>query len=262
MMEPMAVLSFSMNQSLDGNVAHDAFAPGPLMFAHFIDQVAGLSGSIYGRTMYEVMRYWDEDQPDWVDAEKEYAEVWRRQPKWVVSRTLDSVGPNATLVRGDVAREVARIRAEHDGRIEVAGPTLAAGLGALGLIDEYVIYLHPVVAGPGPTFFGDDRPRLELVAAEPLAEGVVKLTYAPAGTNRHSRDATAPGEVAGSLAGERVVGRTAAARSGARRQGRAPVRAARTRAGSRTMRTAATAARDPETTRTRVSSDSSVHPGW
>src|SRR5690606_1204774 len=66
--------------------------------AHIIDEVRGLSGSVYGRRMYEVMRYWDEDHAEWDAAEREYAVAWRSKPKWVVSRTLKSVGPNASLV--------------------------------------------------------------------------------------------------------------------------------------------------------------------
>ena len=65
----MAKLVFGMNQSLDGYVDHLAFAPGPALFRHFIEQVRGLAGSVYGRRMYEVMRYWDEDRPEWGVAE-------------------------------------------------------------------------------------------------------------------------------------------------------------------------------------------------
>ena len=101
----MAKLVFGMNQSLDGYVDHDhaAFAPpGPRLFHHFIEQVRGLTGSVYGRRLYEIMRYWDEDRPEWDAAERDFAVAWRGQPKWVVSCSLKSVGPNATLVEGDV----------------------------------------------------------------------------------------------------------------------------------------------------------------
>jgi hypothetical protein len=82
----MARLVFALNQSLDGYVDHEAFAPGTLLFRHFIEQVRGLTGSVYGRRMYEVMRYWDEDDPAWTPDFREFAAVWRSQPKWVVSR--------------------------------------------------------------------------------------------------------------------------------------------------------------------------------
>ena len=117
--------------------------PEPGLFRHFIEHVRGLTGMVYGRRMYEVMRYWDEDLPDWDAEEREYAAVWRSQPKWVVSRSLKSVGPNATLVEGDLEAAVRGLKARLDGEIEVAGPELAGSLTELGLIDEYRLYLQP-----------------------------------------------------------------------------------------------------------------------
>ena len=93
----MAKLVFGMMQSLDGYVDNMEFAPGPALFRHFIEEVRGLAGCMYGRGMYEVMRYWDEDRPEWTGEERDFAAVWRSQPKWVVSHTLKSVGPNARL---------------------------------------------------------------------------------------------------------------------------------------------------------------------
>src|SRR6185436_19153486 len=88
----MAKLVFGMNQSLDGYVDHLEFGPSPALFRHFIEQVRDLTGSVYGRRMYEVMRYWDEDRPEWVAEEHDFAAAWRNQPKWVVSSSLKSVG--------------------------------------------------------------------------------------------------------------------------------------------------------------------------
>src|SRR5690349_23421540 len=121
----MAKLVFGMNQSLDGYVDHTAFAPSPTLFRHFIEQAQGQAGSVYGRRMYEVMRYWDDEHPEWSAEEREFAVAWRRQPKWVVSRTLKSVGPNATLVANDVEGTIRKLKAELDGEIDVAGPDLA-----------------------------------------------------------------------------------------------------------------------------------------
>ena len=121
----------------------------------------GLTASVYGRRMYEVMRYWDEDQPDWDAEERDYAAVWRRQPKWVVSRSLKSVGPNATLVQDDLEAVIRGLKAELAGEIEVAGPDLARSLTDLGLIDEYRLYLHAVVLGRGKPFFAGPRPPLQ-----------------------------------------------------------------------------------------------------
>ena len=94
----MAKLIFGMNMSLDGYVDHEAFAPGPDIFRHWIERVRASSGSVYGRHMYEIMRYWDDDRPEWSAEHREFALAWRNMPKWVVSRSLQSVGPNATLV--------------------------------------------------------------------------------------------------------------------------------------------------------------------
>jgi hypothetical protein len=91
----MAKLVCGLNQSLDGYVDHQNFWPDPLVFRHFVGRVRDLTGTVYGRRMYEVMRYWDEDLPDWDANERDFAAVWRSQPKWVVSRSLKSVGPNA-----------------------------------------------------------------------------------------------------------------------------------------------------------------------
>ena len=99
----MAKIVFGMNQSLDGYVDHQELpAPGPALFRHWIEHVRDLTGSVYGRRMYEAMRYWDEDRPEWDAERREFAAAWRRQPKWVVSRSLKSVGPNATLVEDDI----------------------------------------------------------------------------------------------------------------------------------------------------------------
>jgi dihydrofolate reductase len=117
----MAKLVFGMNQSLDGYVDHMALAPSPALFRHFIEQVRGLSGSLYGRRMYEVMRYWDEDLPEWGAEEREFAAAWRSQPKWVVSRSLKSVGPNATLVENDLEAVVHGLKAQLSERLRLPG---------------------------------------------------------------------------------------------------------------------------------------------
>ncbi|RYZ44675.1 MAG: dihydrofolate reductase [Myxococcaceae bacterium] len=176
----MARLVFGMNQSLDGYVDHMAFGPSPTLFRHFVEQVRGLTGSVYGRRMYEVMRYWDEDHPEWSAAERDFATAWRNQPKWVVSRTLKSVGPNATLVADNVEATIRQLKAELDGEIDVVGPELARSLTDLGLIDEYRIYLHPVVLGSGKPFFAGPRPRLRLQSSDRMDEDVIRLTYVPA----------------------------------------------------------------------------------
>jgi len=176
----MAKLVFGMNQSLDGYVDHMEFAPGPGLFRHFIQKVRGLTGSVYGRRMYEVMRVWDQDFPEWGAEERDFAAAWRSKPKWVVSRSLKSVGPNATLVVNNLEAVIRGLKADFAGEIEVAGPDLARSLTDLGLIDEYRLYLHPVVLGRGKQFFAAPRPPLRLVASDLISENVIRLTYVPA----------------------------------------------------------------------------------
>jgi dihydrofolate reductase len=154
--------------------------PDPALFRHFLEQVRSAPASVYGRRMYEVMRYWDEDHSDWDAQEREYAAVWRSQPKWVVSRSLTSVGPNATLVADDVEAVIRGLKAKLSGEIEVGGPELARSLTDLGLIDEYRLYFCPVVLGRGKPFFAGPRPPLRLVASDLIGKDTIRLTYVPA----------------------------------------------------------------------------------
>jgi dihydrofolate reductase len=176
----MSKLVFGMNQSLDGYVDHLAFGPSPALFRHFIEEAKKQAGSVYGRRMYEIMRYWDDDDPGWGADERAFAAAWRTQPKWVVSRSLTSVGPNASLVAGDLASAIRELKDGREGEIEVAGPDLAHSLTRLGLIDEYRIYLHPVVLGHGTPYFAGPRPRLRLVTHERIDDDVIRLNYVPA----------------------------------------------------------------------------------
>ena len=176
----MAKLVFGLNQSLDGYVDHMNLGPSPAVFRHFVEQTRKLAGSVYGRVMYETMRYWDDDDPKWSPDFREFALAWRRQPKWVVSRTLKSVGPNATLVAGNVEATVRGLKADLAGEIAVAGPELAQSLTALGLVDEYRLYFRAIVLGGGTPFFAAPRPPLRLVANDLVGEGTIRLTYVAA----------------------------------------------------------------------------------
>ena len=176
----MAKLVFGMNQSLDGYVDHQEFGPDPSLFRHFVEQVRKLAGSVYGRRLYEIMRYWDEDHPEWDAERRDFAAAWRSQPKWVVSRSMTSVGPNATLVADDVEAAIRGLKARLVGEIGVGGPDLARSLTDLGLIDEYRLYIHPVVLGRGKPFFAGPRPRLRLVASDRIGDDAIRLTYVPA----------------------------------------------------------------------------------
>ena len=177
----MAKLVFGLQQSLDGYVDHQKLGPPrPALSRHFTEQARDQSGFLYGRVVYEIMRYWDEDQTDWDAEDHDFASVWRRKPKWVVSRSLKSVGPNATLVQGDIEAAIRGLKAQFVGEIAVAGPNLAKSLTDLGLIDEYRLYFRPFVLGRGTPFFAGPRPPLRLVAGDLIGEDAFRLTYVPA----------------------------------------------------------------------------------
>lgn len=175
----MAKLIYALNVSLDGYVDHDKFLPDPVLFDHFAEELRRQSGCLYGRRMYELMRYWDEDDAAWPAAHRAYAEAWRAQKKFVVSRTLEEVGPNATLISGDLWSSIRALKDRIDGEIEVAGPVVAGSLTELGLIDAYQLYYHPVVLGGGSPFFTAARPPLRLTASAQIGNAM-RLTYVPA----------------------------------------------------------------------------------
>lgn len=174
----MAQLVVTMNVSLDGYVDHDRFAPDPALFARWIEVVRGLSAGIYGRVTYDLMRYWDTEDPGWSPSHRAFAEAWRALPKWVVARADAPLGPGAPRVTGDVAEAVAALKAGLDGEVQVGGPMLAETLAGAGLVDEYRLYLHPLALGHGAPLFRGPRPAMRLLGMERFGE-VVRLGYAP-----------------------------------------------------------------------------------
>ena len=177
----MAKLIFGLQQSLDGYVDHQRLGPPePAAFRHFVERVRGLAGIVYGRRTYEIMRYWEEDLPDWDAEERDFAAAWRSRPKWIVSRSLTSVGPNATLVQDNVGTVLRELKARLAGEIDVAGPDLARSLTDLGLVDEYRLYFRPIVLGHGTPFFAGPRPPLRYLASDPIGGDMIRLAYAPA----------------------------------------------------------------------------------
>ena len=177
----MARLVYGLNQSLDGYVDHMKIGPpGPELARHFVEHMRQLTGVLYGRGMYEIMSYWDGDRPDWDDQDRDFAAMWQNQKKWVVSRTLTEAGPNVTLIKDNLRSAIEELKDQLDGEIDVAGPQLAGSLTNLGLIDEYHIYLHPIVLGNGQPFFVSPQPKLRLVDSERIGEDVIRLVYVPA----------------------------------------------------------------------------------
>jgi len=183
----MGHVIFGMNTSVDGYVAgpgggpEDMPGPSDELHQYFNNLQRSAALSMYGRELYGDMRYWDMDDPDWPAVQKEYATVWRDTPKVVVSTTLSEVGPNATLISDDVDAELRRVVTDTDGEIDVGGPTLAATLARLDLIDEYRIYQRPKVLGGGKPFFAPGTtPDLTLLDVEMLPDDTVLLRYQPA----------------------------------------------------------------------------------
>jgi dihydrofolate reductase len=182
-----ARLVYGMQLSLDG------YIEGPNgdlswnrvdeeLHRHFNEQEREAELLLYGRRLYELMAaYWptardDESLPDYM---REYSEIWRSKPKVVFSGTLEGVEWNSRLVKGPVGEEVARLKAEHDGSLSVGGATLAGELIALGLVDEFQLYLTPVILGGGKSMFGPvpESTDLRLVETRTFASGVVLLRY-------------------------------------------------------------------------------------
>jgi dihydrofolate reductase len=181
----MGKLVLGMNLSLDGYVDGiegklDMPPPSPELFSYWIRTVRSHAGAVYGRRMYEVMRYWDDDHSEWTGPRREFAIAWRALPKWIVSRTLLSVGPNAMLITGDIETQVRDLKARTDGTLSVSGPQLAGLMTKYGLIDEYHLYLRPFVLGQGKPFFHEARPPLRLISSERVDDVTIHLAYEPA----------------------------------------------------------------------------------
>lgn len=180
----MGTIIYGMGQSLDGyvNDLEQTFPmgmPDEGLFRYFITRTQGLSGTFMGRGIYEFMKYWHDDRPEWDGPQREFAAAWQALPKWVVSTTLETAGPGVTLIRGDLDAQVRRIKAETDGVLDVAGPKLAGAFTELGLIDAYEVLLLPHVLGAGMPFFVGPRPPLQLVSSERVGSEAIRLVYVP-----------------------------------------------------------------------------------
>jgi dihydrofolate reductase len=180
-------ICYSFLVSVDGYIANaqgDIGLPVPeeALLRHFNEMQARTALSLYGRNMYEVMKYWDAPPAESSALEQEFARAWQATPKVVFSTTLESVGPNARLVKekADVERTVRRLKAETSGQIEVAGAALAASLVRLGLVDEFRLYMMPVVQGGGKPFFEAGlQLELEPLGTESLPQHCTLLRFRP-----------------------------------------------------------------------------------
>ena len=155
------------------------------LHAHFNQVSAGMSAFLEGRVMYELMeRAWpDADKdPSSTAPMREFAGIWRQMPKVVYSRTLSAVGPNATLVREVVPEEVLALKAQPGGDMALGGADIAAAFLRLGLVDQYRVYVHPVLLGAGKPLFPPSVSHIRLALEETrrFTNGVVLLRYAVA----------------------------------------------------------------------------------
>jgi len=173
-------------------VSLDGFIEGPNkeLDWHIIDeefhtfvneQLHEFDTCLYGRRLYETMRYWEtaDQDPSAPEYELEFARIWQKMPKVVFSKTLEQVGGNARLVRDNIVEEVTKLKTRPGKAMDLGGPNLAATFIRLGLVDEYRLFVQPVILGSGTPFFPalDNPLKLRLVETHTFDSGVVYLRY-------------------------------------------------------------------------------------
>ncbi|WP_268878000.1 dihydrofolate reductase family protein [Arthrobacter cheniae] len=178
---------YSMSVSLDGYIVgpDGGFGwsvPDAEVFQFALDEVRGVDVHLLGRKLYETMVYWEtaDQDPTVDDQELEFADIWKRLPKLVFSRTLSAVQGNTRLASGSPAEEIGRLKADPGtGDIAIGGATLAAEVASLGLVDEYRVRVYPVLVGGGIPFFarGEQQVDLELLETRTFTSKVVFLRY-------------------------------------------------------------------------------------
>ncbi len=182
----MRKLIYSMGVSLDGFIAGsdgaiDWSAPDEELHRFHNQQTRELGAQLCGRRLYEEMAYWEtaEENPSSAEHELEFARIWKSMPKIVFSQTLREVVGNARLVRGGVAQEVAKLKEQPGMDLAVGGAGLASTLIKSGLIDEYRLFVSPVVLGGGTPYFPalEERINLELVETRTFGSRVVYVCY-------------------------------------------------------------------------------------
>ena len=185
----MRKVNYAMSVSLDGYLEAPGgdlswSFPDEELHQHFNERENRIDTYLYGRGLYENMAaFWPaaDENPAASEIEKAYARIWKSKPKIVFSRTLDQAGWNSRLVREDIAGEVNRLKALPGQEMSVGGANLAASFMQLGLIDEYSLYIHPVVLGGGKPMFPrlQDHLSLALLETRRFGSGVVLLRYRP-----------------------------------------------------------------------------------
>jgi len=191
----MRKVIYSMGMSLDGFIAGpggeiDWGAPDEELHRFHNERVREVGVEFCGRRLYEEMLYWEtaDQNPSAGEIELEFARIWRALPKIVFSTTLDEVeGSNTRLAKDGIAEEVARLKAQPGKDLAVGGAGLAASFAELGLIDEYQIFVSPIVLGGGKRFFPplEERVDLELLETRTFGSRVVYLRYGVSANEGH-----------------------------------------------------------------------------
>ena len=177
---------YSMGVSLDGFIAGpngeiDWSAPDEELHRFHNQQTRELGAHLCGRRLYEVMAYWEtaDANPSLPEHELEFARIWKSLSKIVFSKTLEVVDGNARLVRDGVAEEVTKLKQQPGKDLAVGGAGLASTIIKLGLVDEYRMFVSPVVLGGGTPYFPalEERINLELVETQTFGSRVVYVRY-------------------------------------------------------------------------------------
>lgn len=181
---------YSMGVSLDGYIAGpggeiDWSAPDEELHQFHNQQTRELGAHFCGRRLYEEMTYWEtaDENPTAAEHELEFARIWQELPKIVFSATLEKVVGNATLAGGGIAEEVGELQRRHGKDLAVGGAGLAWAFIKLGLVDEFRLFVSPVVLGGGTRYFPamEDRIDLELIETRTFGSRVVYLRYGRGG---------------------------------------------------------------------------------
>jgi dihydrofolate reductase len=182
----MRKLIYSLGVSLDGFIAGpdgeiDWSAPDEELHRFHNEQMREIDVEFCGRRLYEEMRFWDtaDEDPSLPEHHLEFARIWKDTPKIVFSKTLETVEGNARLVREVDAEEVAKLKEEPGKDMSVGGAGLASTFIKLGLVDEYRLFISPVVLGGGTPYFPalDTRVDLELVETRAFGDRAVYVRY-------------------------------------------------------------------------------------
>ncbi len=183
MRKVVLMMSVSLDGFIEGpNAEIDWHMVDDELHSHFNEQLGAMGAFVEGRVTYELMnKFWPtvDTDPASTGPMAQFARIWRDMPKIVFSRTLERADPNTTVVRELVPEDVRALKAQPGGDLALGGADLAAAFMAHDLIDEFRLYVHPVVIGRGKPLFqpSDTRTQLRLAESRTFGNGVVLLRY-------------------------------------------------------------------------------------